>query len=76
MRWLADQLGHRWGIEPEIEGVEARTALLSNAARMEALFGAPEVGIEEMIERVAAWVEAGGRSLNKPTRFEARDGRF
>jgi nucleoside-diphosphate-sugar epimerase len=76
VRRLAEQFGRRWGIKPELEGVEARTALLSNAGRMEALFGAPEVGIAEMIERVAEWVEAGGRSLNKPTQFEARDGRY
>jgi nucleoside-diphosphate-sugar epimerase len=76
VRWLAEQFALRWGIEPAFEGSEAPTALLSDASRMEELFGAPEVGIEEMIERVAAWVEAGGRSLNKPTQFEARDGRF
>ncbi len=76
VRWLAEQFGRRWGIEPKFEGLEAATALLSNASRMETLFGPPEVGIEEMIERVAAWVEAGGRSRNKPTQFEARDGRF
>jgi nucleoside-diphosphate-sugar epimerase len=76
VRWLAEQFALRWGIEPKFEGVEAPTALLSDASRMETLFGTPEVGIEEMIERVAAWVEAGGRSLDKPTRFEARDGRF
>jgi len=76
VRWLAEQFGRRWSIEPTFVSSEASTALLSNGARMEALFGAPEVGIEEMIDRVAAWVEAGGRSLNKPTRFEARDGKF
>lgn len=76
VRWLAEQFGRRWDIEPRFEGKEAPTALLSNAARMESLFGAPEVGIDEMITRVADWVEAGGRSLNKPTHFEARDGRF
>jgi nucleoside-diphosphate-sugar epimerase len=76
VRWLAEQFGRRWGVEPEFEGIEAPTALLSDASRMETLFGPPEVGIEEMIERVAAWVEAGGRSLGKLTYFEARDGRF
>jgi hypothetical protein len=25
---------------------------------------------------VAAWVQQGGRSLGKPTHFEATDGRF
>ena len=29
-----------------------------------------------MIARVVAWVEQGGRSLDKPTHFEMRDGAF
>jgi nucleoside-diphosphate-sugar epimerase len=76
VRRLADRFGARWGIEPRFTGVEAETALLSNPARSQALFGPPRVGIEEMIDRVARWVEAGGRSLGKPTRFEEREGRF
>jgi nucleoside-diphosphate-sugar epimerase len=76
VRRLAERFGARWGIEPRFTGVEAETALLSNPARSQALFGPPQVGIEEMIDRVARWVEAGGRSLGKPTRFEEREGRF
>jgi nucleoside-diphosphate-sugar epimerase len=76
VRWIAEQFGARWGKQPEFAGVEGATALLSEAARMEALFGAPEVRIEQMIERVAAWVEQGGRSLGKPTHFEQREGKY
>lgn len=76
VRWLAQHFGRRWGIQPEFRGVEAPTALLSNAARCESLFGKPEVEIEEMVERVAEWIEQGGRSLEKPTHFEEREGRF
>ena len=76
VRCLAQQFGRRWGIEPEFSRVEAPTALLSNAARCEALFGTPEVGIEEMIEQVADWVERDGRSLGMPTHFEEREGSF
>ena len=76
VRWVAERFGRRWGIEPTFQGAEAPNALLSNAARCEALFGRTEVGIEEMIERVASWVEEGGRSLGKPTHFEERAGRF
>ncbi|MGQ0703383.1 MAG: NAD-dependent epimerase/dehydratase family protein [Gemmatimonadales bacterium] len=76
VRGLAEGFGRRFGVNVSFRGTEATTALLSNAARMEALFGRPEVGIEEMIERVAAWVERGGRSLGKPTHFEEREGRF
>jgi nucleoside-diphosphate-sugar epimerase len=76
VRWLAEQFGKRWGVEPRFEGNEAATALLSDASRMEAMFGKPDVGIDEMIARVAEWVEDGGRSLNKPTHFTSREGRF
>ncbi len=76
VRSLAMEFGRRWGKEPEFEGREDDSALLSNAARCEAIFGAPETGISEMIDRVAEWVEQGGRSLHKPTHFESRDGKF
>jgi nucleoside-diphosphate-sugar epimerase len=76
VRWLAEQLGRRFGIEPVFEGVESGTALLSDASRAETLFGAPEVGIDDMISRVAEWVEQDGRSLGKPTHFEMREGKF
>ncbi len=76
VRDLALAFGRRWGVEPAFTGEAAPTALLSDAARMEALFGPPETGLEEMVDQVAWWVEQGGRSLEKPTRFETRDGRF
>ena len=76
VRWLAEQIGRRFGIEPLFEGIESGTALLSDASRAEGLFGTPEVGIDEMISRVAEWVEQGGRSLGKPTHFEMREGKF
>jgi nucleoside-diphosphate-sugar epimerase len=76
VRWLAEQLGHRFGIEPRFEATEGETALLSDASLSERVFGVPEVGIEEMIGRVAEWVEQGGRSLGKPTHFEMREGKF
>jgi hypothetical protein len=40
------------------------------------LLGEPEVGLARLLDWVAAWVEQGGRSLGKPTHFEATDGRF
>jgi hypothetical protein len=40
------------------------------------LLGKPEVPLERLLDWVAAWVERGGRSLGKPTHFEATDGRF
>jgi hypothetical protein len=40
------------------------------------LLGAPSVSLEEMIATVAEWIRDGKPTLNKPTHFEVRDGRF
>jgi nucleoside-diphosphate-sugar epimerase len=76
VRWIARRFGERLGVEPVLEGKEAETALLSNAARCHKLFGYPSVTVEQMIEWVAGWIGMGGSTLAKPTHFEARDGRF
>jgi nucleoside-diphosphate-sugar epimerase len=61
---------------PVFSGEEAPTALLSNAGRAHDLFGYPQVPLERMIRWVAHWVQIGGPTLDKPTHFEQRDGRF
>ena len=76
VRWIATELARRWEITPRFSSAEAKTSLLSNAAACAKRFGPPPVTVDEMIDRVAAWVEQGGRSLGKPTQFETRDGAF
>jgi nucleoside-diphosphate-sugar epimerase len=76
VRWIAGRFGELFGVEPHLEGTEANSALLNDAHRCSELFGPPEVSVEQTIEWTAEWIRAGGPSLNKPTHFEARDGRF
>lgn len=76
VRWIAQQFGQRFGLEPILHGTEAETALLSNAARCHQLFGRLGVTIDQMIEWVADWIRMGGATHSKPTHFETRDGRF
>ena len=76
VRWLATRFGEIFGRVPAFEGVEAETALLNNAARCHQLFGYPQISLEQMVRWVAHWVEIGGMSLGKPTKFEVRDGKF
>jgi nucleoside-diphosphate-sugar epimerase len=76
VRALAVQFGRLFGREPVIQGREADSALLSNAARCHRLFGCPETGLNQMIEWTAHWIARGGARLNKPTHFETRDGRY
>lgn len=59
-----------------LSGREADDALLSNGARAWSLFGRPRIQAQQLIEWTADWVARGGASLDKPTHFESRDGRF
>ena len=65
-----------FGKAPAFEGMEAETALLSNATRCHQLFGYPRISLEQMVQWMAHWVEIGGVTLGKPTKFEVRDGKF
>lgn len=76
VRSLAEWFGRRFGRSPQFIGVEGDDALLSDTSRMRATFAAPGTPVEQMLERVADWIEHGGPLLGKPTRFEARDGQF
>ena len=76
VRWIAEEFGRRWTIEPQFLNVESDTALLSNASECARRFGPFPTGVPEMIAATAEWIEQGGRSLGKPTHFETRDGAF
>jgi nucleoside-diphosphate-sugar epimerase len=76
VRQLAQKFAERFGRPVRFGGVERDDALLSNTSRMRSTFSAPNVTVDEMIERVADWVSHDGPLLGKPTRFEARDGKF
>jgi nucleoside-diphosphate-sugar epimerase len=76
IRAVAQRFGQLFNLEPILTGTESPTALLNNAARCHALFGYPSVSLDQMIQWIAHWVTLGGRSLNKPTHFEQRDGKF
>jgi len=76
VRSLGEWFGSRFGRPVHFVGAERPDALLSNTARMQSAFAAPEVPLDQMREWIADWIEAGGPLLGKPTKFEARDGKF
>jgi nucleoside-diphosphate-sugar epimerase len=76
VRETCEKLGKLLGRQPNFTGTESPTALLSNARRALSLFGQPRVNADRSLAWVAAWLRQGGPTLNKPTHFEARDGRF
>jgi len=76
VRAIALEVGRLVGREPRFVGIEGSEALLSDTARMQAYFGAPTVSAHTLIAWVSEWLQQGGRTLGKPTRFERRDGAF
>jgi nucleoside-diphosphate-sugar epimerase len=77
VRAIASEFGRHFGVEPVLSpDANNSTALLSDASRANALFGRPSVTPTEMIEWIADWIERGGATLNKPTHFQTRDGKF
>jgi nucleoside-diphosphate-sugar epimerase len=76
VRALAERFAAIFGRSAVFSGEEESTALLSDASLAYRLFGRPATELDTVIDWVADWVRAGGTTLAKPTRFEARDGRF
>jgi hypothetical protein len=76
VRETAEWFGTVFGVRPSFVNSEGPVALLSDSSRCRARLGEPAVPLSLLRQWVARWVQAGGASLNKPTRFEVTDGRF
>jgi nucleoside-diphosphate-sugar epimerase len=76
IREAAEGLAQRLGVEAVFIGHEADTAWLIDCSRAFELFGPQQVTLPRMLDWTADWVRRGMASLNKPTHFEARDGRY
>jgi nucleoside-diphosphate-sugar epimerase len=76
IRSAALRLGERLGREPRFVNTEGPVSLLGNTERCQELLGPASVSFDTLLEWCAHWVESGGRSLGKPTKYERTDGRF
>jgi dTDP-4-dehydrorhamnose reductase len=76
VRHLAAEFGRIFERPAIFHSEEAGDAYVSNGQLGYRLFGYPRVSAHQMIEWVADWVRRGGVTLDKPTHFEVRDGKF
>jgi nucleoside-diphosphate-sugar epimerase len=76
VRETCQAIAARLGVDVSFTGLEAPDALLSDGSTGWSLLGRPRVSAERLIAWTADWVGRGGASLDKPTHFESRDGRF
>lgn len=73
---VAEFFAQRFKRQVTFQSEEADLALLNNASLCHKLLGYPEVSLGALLEMVAHWIESGGASLNKPTKYEVTDGRY
>lgn len=76
VRWIANEFGRHFNIDPIFTGEEEPTALLNNASQAHQRFGYPKVTIRKMIEMTANWLKNDGEVTDKPTHFQERRGDF
>jgi uncharacterized protein YbjT (DUF2867 family) len=76
VRETADFYAKRFGRQVKFTGSDCGVALLNNASQCHQLMGPPQMPLQKLMELVAHWIESGGRSLGKPTKFERVDGKF
>ncbi|MFP5229465.1 MAG: NAD-dependent epimerase/dehydratase family protein [Acidobacteriota bacterium] len=73
---VAEFFGRRFKRELQVKGESKGLALLNDAGVCHAALGYPAVSAHALMEAVAGWVESGGASLNKATKFQVTDGKF
>jgi nucleoside-diphosphate-sugar epimerase len=76
IRELAQTFGALFGRTPRIVGSESPTGWLNNASLMNAELGYPRVPLLAMVEWSADWLTRAMPTLDKPTHYEVRDGRY
>ena len=76
VRYAVTRLASLLGKEITFSGSEGERGILCNAQKCVALYGYPDMGIDEMMRRQAEWILQGGRQLGKPTHFEEQKGKF
>ncbi len=76
VRMLAGELGRRLGRTPRFTGTGGPLAWLNDASFSHGKFGPPPTPLADILDWTAEWLQQGGHTLNKPTHFEAGDGKF
>lgn len=76
VRTLAERVAAAAGRAPMFTGIEAADALVAHVGALEAVLPHGALPLERLCEWTVAWIRGGGRLLDRPTRFEVRDGGY
>jgi hypothetical protein len=76
VREIAERVGRHAGITPRFTGTEGLESLLGNVQRLHELLPHDALPLDTLCQWAVDWIREGGPLLDKPTKFEVRDGRF
>jgi nucleoside-diphosphate-sugar epimerase len=73
---IAERIGAIAGVTPVFNGAPSNDALIANIDRLAEWLPYEGVPLDTLCAWAVHWIRSGGRLLNKPTKFEVRDGRY
>lgn len=76
VREIAERIGAFAGVPPVFSGTPSDDALIANVDLLTARMPYTALPLETLCDWAVRWIRGGGRLLNKPTKFEVRDGRY
>jgi nucleoside-diphosphate-sugar epimerase len=76
VREIAERCALYAGVSPRFAGREGDAALVANVHRLGDELPYTALPLETLCAWAVDWLRSNGRVLNKPTKFEVRDGRF
>ena len=76
VKYVAQKMGKLLGKKPTFTGEKVPKAYLSNASQAIENFGYPSVSLNTLIKWQIQWLQNDGTTLNKPTHFQERKGKF
>ncbi len=76
VREIAERIGAIAGVHPVFSGTPRDDALIGNTRRLAERLPHSELPLDTLCEWAVQWIRGDGRLLNKPTKFEVRDGRY
>ena len=76
VREIAERLGAIAGVSPVFTGTPGDDALIADTGRLAVRLPYQALPLDTLCDWAVRWIRGGGRLLNKPTKFEVRDGRY
>jgi len=76
VREIAERVGAIAGVAPVFAGAPRDDALIANTDRLIERLPYTALPLDTLCEWAVQWIRHDGRLLNRPTKFEVRDGRY